>query len=213
MSLALDHFFILTDAYAPQADLVVALGLIEGSSNKHPGQGTANRRFYFQNTTLELLYVQDVDEALNGPAKGLRLLDRSSNIGASPFGLVMRTPARGAKLPFDGWQYCPDYFANDQCFHVGSNSDILEEPLCIVMPNNIPQRKTQATPENLDWTLTELRLSVPVAELSNPMAEISKCQNITMELNKPHCMELAFNGGAKGLHHDFTPDMPLIINW
>ena len=167
MSIELDHFFILTDAYAPQADLVAALGLIEGSSNKHPGQGTSNRRFFFQNTTLEFLYVHDAAEAAGGPAKGLRFLDRSSEPSASPFGLIMRalTPRapslRESELPFEGWKYCPDYFADDQCFHMGSNSDVLEEPLCIVMPNNLPQRKTLPAPENADWALTELCISVP----------------------------------------------------
>ena len=78
-------------------------------------------------------------------------------------------------VPFAGWKYCPDYFASDQCFHVGSNSDTLEEPLCIVMPENLPQRKEVPAPENPDWLLTELRISVPSAKLSNPLAEISKC--------------------------------------
>ena len=51
------------------------------------------------------------------------------------------------------------------------------------------------------------------AELSSPLTEISKCQNIRVEANKPHCMELTFNEGAFGMRKDFTTDMPLIINW
>lgn len=53
----LDHFFILTSPGAPEADALVQLGLIEGTSNAHPGQGTANRRFFFANTTIEFLYI------------------------------------------------------------------------------------------------------------------------------------------------------------
>ena len=59
----LDHFFILTEKSAPEAELLTEFGLIEGTSNDHPGQGTANRRFFFSNTTLELLYVRDANEA------------------------------------------------------------------------------------------------------------------------------------------------------
>jgi hypothetical protein len=55
MTIALDHFFILTEPGSPQADLVSGIGLKEGASNNHPGQGTANRRFFFSNSTLELL--------------------------------------------------------------------------------------------------------------------------------------------------------------
>jgi hypothetical protein len=51
----LDHFFILTEKFAPEAKLLTDLGLVEGTSNSHPGQGAANRRFFFANTALELL--------------------------------------------------------------------------------------------------------------------------------------------------------------
>ena len=45
----LDHIFICTEKEAPQGDLLKEFGLVEGSSNIHPGQGTANRRFFFKN--------------------------------------------------------------------------------------------------------------------------------------------------------------------
>ncbi len=47
MTIELDHFFILTDPGAPQAELLTEIGLVEGTPNDHPGQGTANRRFFF----------------------------------------------------------------------------------------------------------------------------------------------------------------------
>ena len=69
MTIELGQFFILVDPCASQADLLTELGLIKGTPNEHPGQGTANRRFILSNTALELLYVRDEDEALNGPAR------------------------------------------------------------------------------------------------------------------------------------------------
>lgn len=41
----------------------MAFGLTEGTSNSHPEQGTANRRFFFPNAMLELLWVHDEHEA------------------------------------------------------------------------------------------------------------------------------------------------------
>ena len=79
MTIKLDHVFILTDPGAPQATQLAALGLIEGTSNEHLGQGTANRRFFFSNTMLELLYVRDAAEAMNGPGHQLRFVERTSN--------------------------------------------------------------------------------------------------------------------------------------
>ena len=47
MNLELDHVFILVEPEAIVADLLVKQGFQEGTRNKHPGQGTSNRRFYF----------------------------------------------------------------------------------------------------------------------------------------------------------------------
>jgi hypothetical protein len=60
MKAEFDHLFILTDIGAPAADSsacakgdrLVTLGLIEGSSRNHPGQGTANRSFFFHNAIM-----------------------------------------------------------------------------------------------------------------------------------------------------------------
>ncbi len=131
--------------------------------NNHPGQGTANRRFFFFNSTLELLYIRDENEAKNGRAKRLRLTERAVDVKASPLGLIVRQEKESKAVPFAGWQYCPEYFNDDQCFHVGDNSDLLEEPLCICMPNNLPRPKSLPQPENPHWSLTELRISVPVS--------------------------------------------------
>ncbi len=55
----LDHVFVCTARDAPEAERLRALGLVEGTSNVHHGQGTANRRFFFANAMLELLWVHD----------------------------------------------------------------------------------------------------------------------------------------------------------
>jgi hypothetical protein len=49
MTIKLHHFFIIAEPGAPEADLLSGIGLIEGTRNDHPGQGTANRRFFFMN--------------------------------------------------------------------------------------------------------------------------------------------------------------------
>jgi hypothetical protein len=63
MTVELDRAFVCTALDAPEADLLVAFGLAEGTPNTHPGQGTANRRFYFRNAMLELVWVRDEREA------------------------------------------------------------------------------------------------------------------------------------------------------
>jgi len=213
MAIEPDHLFILTEAGAPQADLLVAAGLVEGSGNSHPGQGTANRRFFFANTTLEFLYVRDVAEAIGGPAKGLRIHDRLSTPGASPFGLVTRTVEENPGLPFDGWKYYPDYLPDDQGFHVGENSDLLEEPLCICMPDSLSRRKGAPTPGNPLWKLTETVIGLPMTDPSKPLRETLGGPAVSAELGTPHCLRLTFNEGAEGQSRDFRPALPLVIHW
>ncbi len=48
------HIFIFTDDNGKVADELVEFGLIEGSNLVHVGQGTTNRKFYFDNFFLEI---------------------------------------------------------------------------------------------------------------------------------------------------------------
>ncbi|MGE5154985.1 MAG: hypothetical protein ACM3ST_13340 [Bdellovibrio bacteriovorus] len=43
----------------PAAERLAAFGLTEGAPNRHPGQGTACRRFFFRNAMLELLWMDE----------------------------------------------------------------------------------------------------------------------------------------------------------
>ena len=76
MALALDHVFVCTAVGAPEAEALVAAGFAEGSGNTHPGQGTACRRFFFENAFLELFWVHDEREARGPETAPTRLWER-----------------------------------------------------------------------------------------------------------------------------------------
>jgi hypothetical protein len=213
MTTALDHFFILTDFGAPQASSLLALGLVEGTANTHPGQGTANRRFFFADAMLELLYLRDLAEAMNGPAARLRLGRRFSSDGASPFGIVLREMPGGAGRPFPGWPYRPDYVDPDQPFLIGDNSSLLEEPLCIVLPGNADLNHGQTRSGDPFGRVSELRLSVPVTEASAVLQALARLDRISLILGAPHCIELIFKRGEAGQSADLRPELPLVLRW
>ena len=213
MTIELDHFFILTEQGAPYADLLRGIGLTEGPRNDHPGQGTANRRFFFSNTGLELLYVRDASEAANGRGSRLRIVERAVDDKASPFGLIVRATTESTDVPFPGWRYCPEYFRADQCFHVSENSDLHEEPLCICMPLNMPLPEDQLRLANPQMTVTELRLSVPVLRPTRTLEAIADCERISLRLNEPHRLEIVFNEQREGKTKDMTPELPLVMRW
>lgn len=213
MTIQLDHFFILTEPGAPQADLLSDLGLVEASPNVHPGQGTANRRFKLSNTFIELIYIRDPDEAIAGPATRMRIVERASVTGASPFGIVVRRTTESNDDPFPGWRYYPQYFNADQYFNVGENSDVLEEPLCICMPATPPSPQKQPKPREPFVKVTELRVSVPVGRFSAVLRTVGQCACVKLTPGEPHHMEIVFNEGQAGESKDLRPDLPLGIYW
>ena len=98
MSFEVDHFFICTDIGAPMADALASFGWVEGPPNTHPGQGTANRRFNFDNAMLELLWVHDEVEAVSEPARRLHLLERWQGRAAGAlFRMAQAIKVRGIK--------------------------------------------------------------------------------------------------------------------
>jgi hypothetical protein len=72
-AVVLDHLFICVAIDAPESAALTRIGLIEGTPNTHPGQGTACRRFFFRNMYLELIWVHDRDEARSHAASKLEL--------------------------------------------------------------------------------------------------------------------------------------------
>lgn len=213
LSMDLDHVFILTDPGARHADRLIDIGLLEGPPNDHPGQGTSNRRFFLLNSTIELLYVRDAHEAINGTGGRLRFVDRATSDNASPFGLITRAVPGSSGDNFPGWNYCPDYFKKDQCFRVGKNSDLLEELLCLCMPRNLPSSSGTPQPGNPYWVLTALEISVPVTKPSSTLSFFAKCKGVSLRLNEPHLLKLVINEGKEAHSKSMLPDLPLGIFW
>ncbi|MBC6699368.1 VOC family protein [Hymenobacter puniceus] len=108
----IDHLFIFCDSPQAAADDLRALGLTEGSSRVHPGQGTANRKFYFENFFLEILWVHDAAE-INSPLllpTQLGERARYATTGASPYGLCLRNTPDTDPVFEAALAYQPVYF-------------------------------------------------------------------------------------------------------
>ena len=152
-----DHVFICSEVGAPKADQLVALGLAEGTSNLHPGQGTACRRFFFHNAMLELVWVNDEQEARSPPITPARLWERWRYrfTGYSPFGVCLRPRSAqhalagpAAALPFATWEYRPPYLPPELHFDVAAGT-AASEPLVFATPiggrpDAFPEERRQA---------------------------------------------------------------------
>lgn len=132
MPLRLDHIFICCDVGAPEADALIRLGLVEGSRNTHPGQGTANRRFSFRGGFIELLWVTDAVEVKSEISAPTRLWPRWSqrDSGSCPFGIAF-SPAGPEMVspPFDTWNYAPGYLPPGKVIRFASGTRLQEPEL------------------------------------------------------------------------------------
>jgi hypothetical protein len=131
----LDHVMFFCGAGAPEAEALLALGLREGPGNRHPGQGTVNRRFFFRNAYLELLWIENFAEATRPEVMPTGLWDRWSrrDSGICRIGLVFRPGPQPRGSPFPSWCYVPSYFPPG--FSIDVARDIPDgEPLLFYLP-------------------------------------------------------------------------------
>lgn len=223
MTFEFDHLFICTDIGAREADRLVSIGLVEGTSNIHPGQGTANRRFFFHNAMLELLWVHSPEEAKSERIHLTRLWERwqNRNAGACPFGICLRS-ATGSidTAAFSSWAYRPPYLPETMSIAVGCNSDVLTEPMLFQTPfGQRPDRYPAGKRQPLDHPIglreiTRVEFVSPAA--THPSAELQAVvdtNQVKLRTGADYCIELGFDREQQGQRIDFQPGLPLIVSW
>lgn len=149
MTLQLDHVFVCSDPGAPEAIKLVEQGILEGTPNVHPGQGTANRRFFFADGFLEFLWVADQVEAQSPVARPTRLWERWSRraAGACPLGLAFRPSSAEVEAPpFRVWPYRPIYLPKGREIHFADATELREPELFyLAWPPNASTAATEPT--------------------------------------------------------------------
>lgn len=138
MPLDLDHLFLFIEPDGPEIDALKALGFVETYRRAHPGQGTANACFAFDNLFLELIWLTDEAEARSPAIARTRLWERSQwrRLGNCPFGLAVRGDLAGAGL--STWAYQPPYLPEGLGIPVAAASDDPALPMVFVSPGSAP---------------------------------------------------------------------------
>lgn len=214
-----DHVFICTAIGAPGAERLRQFGLSEGSPNRHPGQGTACRRFFFRNAMLELLWVHDALEARSDQTRRTMLWERWSDAGraASPFGIILRPREAREACPFRSWQYTPPSMP-DLKLQIADGAGPKEPMWCYMETGRAPQdapperRQPFEHPSGLR-EITGVRLVSPVLEEASVTYAMTRAGVISSNTGPEHLLELEFDGGGQARRMDFRPDLPLIFYW
>ncbi len=215
----LDHIFICVNKDAVEAELLTSLGLIEGSRNIHPGQGTANRRFFFHNVMLELLWLENSNEAQSPLTQPTGLFERCSlnSEQASPFGFCFRpTLLSESQAPFPSWQYQPQFFPPPLCVEVAKAP--FSEPMWFYLSflsRTVPEKSKE--PINHDMPLnylTQANFFMPVNnQASEAVGVINELDDFSIHHSDDQFLELEFDQGKAHKQHDFRPALPLVLKW
>ena len=223
MPIELDHIFIWSSRDAvEEAAKLAAFGLVEGSANTHPGQGTACRRFFFRNVYLELLWVTNSVEAQSAAGGRMRFWERwtSRATGACPFGFGFRPQGQPAgSLPFATWAYRPPYLPESWNFRVGENSELLTEPMLFHLPfGQRPDSQPRENRQPLEHPagvreISRFELVTPHARSLSPELETLKTTGLVqMQGGAEYCLVLGFDREAQGKTADFRPVLPLVLH-
>lgn len=132
----LDHLFMFVEPDGPEIGQLSQLGFVETYRRAHPGQGTENVCYCFDNLFLELLWVRDPDEVRDVPIRRTKLFERSRwrVDGTCPFGVAWRgdDPAFGQPA----WPYRPPYLPAGLAIPVATDSDEPRQPMMFRSPGS-----------------------------------------------------------------------------
>lgn len=217
MPITLDHIFICCEQNGPEAEALVKAGVIEGSSNVHPGQGTANRRFFFYGGFVELLWVNNPDEAQSPLTAPTKLWPRwkSRKKGACPFGIGFSpTGAEVPPPPFSVWPYCPSYLPQTKSILFAEHTTLKEPELFyMAWPNS--QASFASQPKEHPNGLLRL-LSASVGIPTDTSLSISALAAESAGLLRFHAanqyeLHLSFEGRQSRVF-DLRPTLPLVMS-
>jgi len=216
MRVELDHLFVCTAPGAPEADALIQCGLREGPPNEHPGQGTANRRFFFVNAMIELFWVSDAGEAQNERLRRIGLWERWSQreAGASPFGICVRpVDSEDVGLPFPAWEYRPAYLPDPLVMHIGEAE--IDEPLWVYLSY---LRRAHREEQFLEHPIgireiTRLTLTTAKPLHSDAFHALVQFGVLSVCEGEAPLLEIEFDNGTRGQSRDFRPLLPLLFQF
>ena len=201
---------------APEGDALVRAGFMEGSANTHPGQGTANRRFFFEDAFLELVWVCDEREARSVAVAPTRLWERWAERGqqACPFGLIFRAATGAPEPPFPTWSYRPSY--SPVAIEIATGTPLHEPELFYFrFPRPPGALEPQPRKHALELRrLTGVRIGLPGVDARSDAARAAEATGlVTFASAASHVMTLAFDHETQGRSRDLRPELPVALSW
>ncbi|WP_309744137.1 hypothetical protein [Chamaesiphon sp. OTE_20_metabat_361] len=180
---------------------------------------------------LEFLWVCDPEETRSELIRPTHLWERWAHRqdGVCPFGVCLRsTTTDEDSIAFPHWEYRPPYLPEPLSIAVGTNSDVLTEPMLFQTPfGKRPDRylpeKAQPLEHSIGWQeITRVESISLTADRPSPALQAAIRQSrryandtarIGLRVGGEYCVELGFDLEIQGNRVDFRPELPLVVNW
>jgi hypothetical protein len=206
----IDHIFIFVDS-KEATDELVDFGLNEGSGNVHKGIGTANRRFFFKNFYLEILWVRNKQEAKSLKKLGIWERYDFKNTDYSRFGFCF-TNTKATDYIFKNsisWQ--PEFLQNNEKVDILTNHKM---PWIFRFPAK--RKKTLLDePKKHKIKLTKLTKAIIKLNANDYEEELQELQSNTIlqyEHKDKNSLTLEFNNRKENRSKVFT-SLDLVIKY
>ncbi|MFN7260871.1 MAG: VOC family protein [Chryseotalea sp. WA131a] len=212
----IDHIFIFTDDNGKIADKLVEFGLVEGSNRVHVGQGTTNRKFYFDNFFLEILWVHNEQEIKSDLVKPIGLWQRADykRNQFSPYGLCIVKSDDNNGLFENSFEYQPDYFPNGMTIEILRNENQPQLPWTFRLPFK-GQKKNEKEPKNHKngiKRLTKVNFNYKNSQTDKYLNFFSEESNIDFTVSEDYGMTLTFDNNKQG-HREYFAGLKLTIEY
>ncbi|QLG45289.1 VOC family protein [Costertonia aggregata] len=204
-----DHIFIFSNNKGKEANDLVEFGLTEGSSRLHPGQGTTNRKFYFDNFFLEILWVVNEEEIRSELTAKTKLWERSQfkKNGNSRFGLCLVNSELTDKLFEKSEIYEPDYFPKDMSIDIITNEQNPDLPWTFRLPYRGIKKENNEPIEHLNGikSLTKVEFETQKdSEKAGFKDAFKNVENVRFTESDGLNLILEFDNNAQGKIKEFS---------
>ena len=225
--LQIDHIFVCLET-APDKQFLKEKGLIcSDNVTYHRQQGTASRIIFFENTYIELIWVDDqIMAEIYAMGSGIDFTARaySPEKAASPLGIALHQ-----KPNFVHPEYTSSHLnhkASEQFVNfAASNLAAQTEPLCFMIPESVSfstifnplleaHRKLINHPLGIR-KLTNTRIAMRKSGfLTNPISMLVRDGIIEIEQNSSPLLEMTFDYGVQGESIDLQSiGIPIVLKY
>ncbi|MDF9794900.1 hypothetical protein OKW21_000163 [Catalinimonas alkaloidigena] len=214
----LDHLMIFSSQHGAEADKLLQYAFVEGSSNTHPGQGTANRRFFFENAFFEWAFVVNEAELSSEIVQPTFLWERSQwqTSPYSPFGMCIRFVKE--ETVFDNaLRYAPPYMPEGAHIDILTMKNYSELPMIFRTPfekNGYTQINEPYLHPNGVKQITKVIFGVSDVEQAKlHLKSINNQDWFGLTESQTPKMEVVFDDHKQRQRISFEPDLPLVFSY